>query len=183
MSCQFTKIRMNSWINWKSLFPFYNFYYRSCSETKVFLEILQNSQDNMCQSLFFKKLHAKNRLWHRFLPVDFAKFLRSLFLTEHLRRRATRGGEGEGGDLPCPILKIKKCPNFRKKGPDCVHPYVKFTIQYVVLRVSKRKSFKIFFWNFWRNVYRSALISRNLPSPEKFLVARLLRWLLLILFT
>ena len=35
----------------------------------------------------------------------------------------------QGGGLPCPVLKIKKkCPDFRKKGPDCVHPYVKFTI-------------------------------------------------------
>ena len=56
--------------------------------------------------------------------------------------RATRacGEEGGGGGLPCPFLKIKKkCPDFRKKGPDCVHPYVKF-----ILRVSKRKNFKMF---------------------------------------
>ena len=57
-------------------------------------------------------------------------------------RRATKGGRG---DLPCPFLKIKKkCSDFRKKGPDCVLPYVKFSIQNVVLRVSKRKRFKIF---------------------------------------
>ena len=41
-----------------------------------------------------------------------------------------------------------------------------------------RKNCKIFpcgafLWNFWRHVYRSALISRNLPCPEKVLVARL----------
>ena len=27
----------------------------------------------------------KNRLWHRCFPVDFAKFLRTPFVTEHLR--------------------------------------------------------------------------------------------------
>ena len=51
---------------------------------------------------------------------------------------------------------------------------VKFTIQTVVLRVSRRESSEIFpygafsFFNFGGNVYRSALISRNLPCPEKF---------------
>ena len=55
------------------------------------------------------------------------------------------GVQLEGGGFPCPFLKIKKsAPNFRKKDPDCVHPYVKFTIQNVVLRVSKTKNFKIF---------------------------------------
>ena len=27
----------------------------------------------------------KKRLWHRYFPVNFAKFLRAAFLTEHLR--------------------------------------------------------------------------------------------------
>ena len=53
-------------------------------------------------------------------------------------------GEKEGGGLPSFFLKIKKkCPDFRKKGSDCVHPYIKFTIGNVVLRVSKRKNFDI----------------------------------------
>ena len=38
----------------------------------------------------------------------------------------------------------RKCPDFRKKGPDCARPYVKFTIQNVVLRESKRKNFEVF---------------------------------------
>ena len=87
----------------------------------------------------------------------------------------TQLGIGGGKGFPCPFLRIeKKCPDFRKKGPDCVHLYVKFTIQNVVLRVSKRKKLQIFslrdlfFWNFLRNVYQSALISRNLPCPKNF---------------
>ena len=40
----------------------------------------------------------------------------------------------------------KKCPNFGKKGPNCVHLSVKFSIQNVVLRVSRRKNSKIFPW-------------------------------------
>ena len=43
---------------------------------------------HLCQSLFFNKETfslLKKRLWHRCFPVDFAKFLKTPFLTEHLR--------------------------------------------------------------------------------------------------
>ena len=63
-----------------------------CSVKKIFLEILQNSQKSTCASLFFNKFVGlrpatllKKRLWHRCFPVNFAKFLRTTFLTEHLR--------------------------------------------------------------------------------------------------
>ena len=46
---------------------------------------------HLCQSLFFNKVAGprpapllKKRLWHRCFPVNFAKFLRIPFLTEHL---------------------------------------------------------------------------------------------------
>ena len=39
---------------------------------------------HLCQSLFFNKVSfLKKRLWHRRFPVNFAKFLRTPFLTEH----------------------------------------------------------------------------------------------------
>ena len=38
----------------------------------------------------------------------------------------------------------KKCPGFRKKGPDSVHLWIKFSIQSVVLRVSRGKNSKMF---------------------------------------
>ena len=53
------------------------------------------------------------------------------------------GGGGGGGGLPF-LENRKRCPDFREKDPDCVHPYVKFTIQNVVLKASKIKSFKTF---------------------------------------
>ena len=63
-----------------------------CSIEKVFLEILQNSQENTCAGVsFLIKLQArpatllKKKLWHRCFPVNFAKFLRKSFFTEHLR--------------------------------------------------------------------------------------------------
>ena len=46
---------------------------------------------HQCQSLFFNKVAAlrpatllKKRLWHWCFPVNFAKFLRTAFFTEHL---------------------------------------------------------------------------------------------------
>ena len=46
---------------------------RRCSIKKVFLEILQNSQENTCA-------RVKKSLWHRCFPVNFAKFLSTPFL-------------------------------------------------------------------------------------------------------
>ena len=47
---------------------------------------------HLCQSLFFNKVAGlrsatlfKKRLWHRRLPVNFAKFLKKPLLTEHFR--------------------------------------------------------------------------------------------------
>ena len=50
-----------------------------CSVKKVFLKILQNSQENTCPSVsYLIKLLAealfKKRLWHRCFPVNFPKF-------------------------------------------------------------------------------------------------------------
>ena len=46
---------------------------------------------------------------------------------------------------PLPFFENqRKCHDFAKQGPDCVHPQVKFTIQNVVLRVSRRKNSEIF---------------------------------------
>ena len=73
---------------------------------KILLEISQYSQEStcarvsfliklqasdLCQSLFFNKVVGlrpaallKMRLWHRCFPVNFATFLKTPFLTEHL---------------------------------------------------------------------------------------------------
>ena len=51
------------------------------SVKKVFLEISQNSQENL--GLRAATLLRK-RLYHRGFPVNFVKFVRTLFFTEHL---------------------------------------------------------------------------------------------------
>ena len=67
-----------------------------CSIKNVFLELSQNSQENTCARVsLLIKLQAeakacnfiKKGMWYRYLPVNFVKFLGTLFLTEHLRRR------------------------------------------------------------------------------------------------
>ena len=56
-----------------------------CSVEKVFLEISQNSQENAARASFLIKCNfIKKRLWYKCFPVNFAKFLRTPFLTEHL---------------------------------------------------------------------------------------------------
>ena len=59
---------------------------------KVLLKILQYSQENTCVRVsFLIKLQPapaallKKRLWQRRFSVNFAKFLRTPFFTEHLR--------------------------------------------------------------------------------------------------
>ena len=54
---------------------------KSCSVKKASLEISQISRENACARACF----LKKRLWHRCFPVNFSKFLRTSFLTEHLR--------------------------------------------------------------------------------------------------
>ena len=51
----------------------------------MFLEILQNSQENTCARDSFFITLLKKSLWHRWFPVNFAKFLRTPFFAEHLR--------------------------------------------------------------------------------------------------
>ena len=61
--------------------------HRRCSLEKVFLEISQNSQENTCAIVFAGLRLAtllKKKFWHRCFPVDFAKFLRTPFVIEHL---------------------------------------------------------------------------------------------------
>ena len=66
--------------------------HRRYSVKKLFLEIWQNSQENTCARVsFFNKVASlrpatllKKRLWHRRVPVNFAKFLKIPFFIEHL---------------------------------------------------------------------------------------------------
>ena len=47
--------------------------------------------------------------------------------------------EGRGETSPALFEKQKKCPDIGKKDLDCFYLWVKFAIQNVVLRVSRRK--------------------------------------------
>ena len=59
-----------------------------CSVKKVFLAISQNSMEETCAKASFSQacnFIKKKRPWHKCFPVNFVKFLRTPFLTEHLR--------------------------------------------------------------------------------------------------
>ena len=101
------------------------------------------------------------------------------FLETKKIRIGWRARVQQGGRPPLPFLQDwEKWPNITKKDPGCVHLLFKLYIQNVVLRVSRKKNTKKFTCRvFFLCVcfYRSALsVPRNLPCPEKSLVARLL---------
>ena len=62
-----------------------------CSIKKVFLEISQNSQENICARVSFLRKFLIKKVWHRCFPANFAKFLRTPFSTEHLLRLLLSG--------------------------------------------------------------------------------------------
>ena len=58
-------------------------------------------------------------------------------------RHATRGESG--GRPPLPFFENRRnCPDLGKKSHDCVHLWVKFSIENIILRVSRRKNSKKF---------------------------------------
>ena len=75
------------------------------------------------------------------------------------RFSGAQGGEGREAS-PALFLKIKKSALILgKKCPDCVHSEVKFVIQNVVLRVSKRKKLQNFclFIDFFDKIFIEVL--------------------------
>ena len=81
-----------SFVQYQKYFPCFSLFVASavaqtCSVKKLFLEIFENSQENTCARVScLMKLHAlfKKILWYRCFLVNYVKFLRTSFLTEHL---------------------------------------------------------------------------------------------------
>ena len=67
--------------------------HQGCSvKRRVLRNFAKFTGKHPCQTLFLNKVAdlkpitlLKKRLWHRCFPVNFAKFLRTPFLTEHIR--------------------------------------------------------------------------------------------------
>ena len=97
------------------------------------------------------------------------------FIHMSLVRRANRWGRP-----PLPYFENqKKVAWLCKNCPDCVHLWVKFSIQNVVLEYLGKITPNFFLpdlfsWYFSRIVYKSDLIPQNVPCPKKCLVGRLL---------
>ena len=86
-SCQYCKVFKNGLFDRTPPEPVACRY----SSKYVFLKVLQTSQESTCVGISFKNLAgwrlatSSKRLQYGCLPVKFAKFLRTQFLTEHLR--------------------------------------------------------------------------------------------------
>ena len=71
--------------------------HRRCSMKKGILKNLSKfTEKHLCQSLFFNKVAGlgpaillKRWLWHKCFPMNFVKFSRTPFFTEHLRMIAS----------------------------------------------------------------------------------------------
>ena len=72
---------------------------------------------------------------------------------------------GEGG-LPCLFENLKKCPDFGKKGPDCLHLWLKFSIQNVALRVLRKKIIQNFSLQGFLFLFLTKCLSKS-PNSTK----------------
>ena len=89
----------------------------------------------------------------------FFQFIPQLYSSSGKMLHHRRAARGKGEVSPAIFEDRKKCPDFGKKGPNCVHPWVESSIQNAVLRISRRKSSKIFAnWAFFVCVFDEKFI-------------------------
>ena len=120
---------------------------RRCSIKKVFLEILQNSQEKTCA-------RVKTGLWHRCFPVNFAKFLSTPFL------------QSSSGGCFCK-LQVNEKSSFTNT-PSCISPSfshnTSFSQNTSQLLLPKR------FWkcesiiSFWKYKQKVVLLKKQSPG-------------------
>ena len=154
--------------------------HQRCSVKKVFLEISQNSQENTCARVsFLIKLQAasatllKKRLWHRCFPVNFAKFLRTLF-TE--RVWATASATGSFDFVGSREYGCK--PNFSKSVILSVSGTVPDEYRDSLEDILPNKMIKK--WTWWYIAYSTVLKrERNIPymTSWNFVISRKIRFI------
>ena len=107
------------------------------------MKISQYSQKSAYVGVFFNKVAGLKPPTQVFF-CEYCKIFKNNFFYRPPFRRVTRRGAGGGGRrFSLSLLKDhKKCSDFGKIDPDSVHLLVKFSIQNVILRVSRRKNSK-----------------------------------------
>ena len=112
---------------------------RRCSVKKVFLEILQNSQENACARVsFLNKFQGwglkiiKKSFWHSCSPVNFAKFLRTSFWQNTSGRLLLPGNSVENLDRK----SILYCITLANQGPETNISF-KVSLKYLGLSYGK----------------------------------------------
>ena len=145
--------------------------------TRSIFKCLWNMSDDQADS---EPWHSQNSLFKHFqayLGIFRGIAAYSATLTDEQLR-------GRGEASPALFENRKKCPHFGKKDPDCIHLWVKFSIQNIVLRVSRRKNSQIFHAGPFFLVFLTKCLSKcpsstKLQCPEKFLVAHLHSFIIL----
>ena len=90
--------------------------HQRCSIKKGILRNLTKfTWRHLCQSLFLNKVYRGlqlylKRLWHRCFLVNFAKFIRTSFFTEHLWTTASEFYRTTFEKQPCPSRGITRTP-------------------------------------------------------------------------
>ena len=92
----------------------------------------------------------------------------------HIQPHSHVHTQGRGKGLLLSFENWKRCPDFGKKGPECVHSWIKFSIQNVVLRVSEEKTRKFF----PAESYFFVLLTKACPMPDSVFSIRASRKLL-----
>ena len=100
----------------------------------VLRNFAKSNWKHLRQGLFFNETLLKKKLWHRCFPVNFTKFLRTPFLTEHL----------------CSLkLGIGFLFKITKKTYDILWSMVKKMFIYFLSRFAQTKITLFIFWNSW----------------------------------
>ena len=107
--------------------------------TQDTFKILSNMYNDNIDS---EPCHSQNILFKHF--QRYLGILRDLYTYSATLTDVQLGGKVDAS--PAFFKKRKNCPDFWKEDLDCVHLWVKFSIQNVVLRVSRRKNSKMFPW-------------------------------------
>ena len=110
-----------------------------CSVKKMFLEILQNSQENTCTRVSFL---MERRLWHRYFSVNFAKFSNNIFFSEHLWSTAFIywGFSGDSSWCENGFIKTCTCKGVEARGNQAgPGPPTFWLLNFFIVNYNKKK--------------------------------------------
>ena len=128
----------------------------------ILRDLTKFTRKHLCQSLFFNKVAGlrpatllKKRLWHRYFPVNFAKFLRTAFL------------QNTSGRL---ILKAKYL--FKYKISNYFHQFTETFFATKIINHAEQKSFPVSFKKIFRTTIFQKVASLQSANLQKITFCR-----------